>query len=173
MHSFSYLEPVCCSMSCVKGWTKSCLQASRITISSFSNSSSCPEALNKRSPLSLKLLTSVWVHPARVSLYGIFRFLSLLQPHWVKISKAGNLLEIQNQELLKQSCHYIQVWDALLWAILHLMVKLIFWEYSFNQAEWWRIGAFEPRCWRSPLDCKEIQPVHPKGNLEAGGSSPG
>ena len=30
-----------------------------------------------------------------------------------------------------------------------------------------RIDAFELRCWRtleSPLDCKEIQPVHPKGD---------
>ena len=34
-------------------------------------------------------------------------------------------------------------------------------------AERWRIDAFELWCWRrleSPLDCKEIQPVHPKGN---------
>ena len=30
-----------------------------------------------------------------------------------------------------------------------------------------KIDAFEPWCWRtleSPLDCKEIQPVHPKGD---------
>ena len=31
-----------------------------------------------------------------------------------------------------------------------------------------QIDAFELRCWKktleSPLDCKEIQPVHPKGN---------
>ena len=31
-----------------------------------------------------------------------------------------------------------------------------------------RIGAFELWCWKrlleSPLDCKEIQPVHPKVN---------
>ena len=30
-----------------------------------------------------------------------------------------------------------------------------------------RINAFELWCWRrleSPLDCKEIQPVHPKGD---------
>ena len=35
-------------------------------------------------------------------------------------------------------------------------------------AERWRIDAFKLRCWRrllkSTLDCKEIQPVHPKGN---------
>ena len=36
-----------------------------------------------------------------------------------------------------------------------------------KKAVCWRIGAFELWCWRrleSPLDCKEIQPVHPKGN---------
>ena len=32
------------------------------------------------------------------------------------------------------------------------------------KAECRRIGAFELWCWRSPLDCKEIQPVHPKGD---------
>ena len=35
------------------------------------------------------------------------------------------------------------------------------------KAEHQRIHAFELWCWRrleSPLDCKEIQPVHPKGN---------
>ena len=36
-----------------------------------------------------------------------------------------------------------------------------------KEAERWRIDVFELWCWRrplSPLDCKEIQPVHPKGN---------
>ena len=34
-----------------------------------------------------------------------------------------------------------------------------------KKAEHWRIDAFELWCWRtleSPLDCKEIQPVHPR-----------
>ena len=38
---------------------------------------------------------------------------------------------------------------------------------TIKKAEHWRIGVFELWCWRrllSPLDCKEIQPVHPKGN---------
>ena len=38
--------------------------------------------------------------------------------------------------------------------------------YSVKKAERRRIDAFELCCWRrleSPLDCKEIQPVHPKG----------
>ena len=39
--------------------------------------------------------------------------------------------------------------------------------WTVKKAECQRIGAFELWCWRrllSPLDCKEIQPVHPKGN---------
>ena len=39
--------------------------------------------------------------------------------------------------------------------------------WTIKKAECQRIDAFELWCWRrleSPLDCKEIQPVHPKGN---------
>ena len=39
--------------------------------------------------------------------------------------------------------------------------------WTIKQAECRRIDAFELWCWRrllSPLDCKEIQPVHPKGD---------
>ena len=39
--------------------------------------------------------------------------------------------------------------------------------WTIKKAEHWRIDAFKLWCWRrlgSPLDCKEIQPVHPKGD---------
>ena len=40
--------------------------------------------------------------------------------------------------------------------------------WTINKAESQRIDAFELWCWgrclKSPLDCKEIQPVNPKGN---------
>ena len=39
--------------------------------------------------------------------------------------------------------------------------------WAIEKAECWRIDAFEMWCWRrleSPLDCKEIQPVHSKGD---------
>ena len=39
--------------------------------------------------------------------------------------------------------------------------------WTVKKAQHWRIDAFELWCWRrleSPLDCKEIQPVHPKGD---------
>ena len=39
--------------------------------------------------------------------------------------------------------------------------------WTMKKAERQRIDAFEVWCWKksleSPLDCKEIQPVHPKG----------
>ena len=40
--------------------------------------------------------------------------------------------------------------------------------WTIKKAESQRIDAFELWCWRrlfeSPLDCKQIQPVHPKGD---------
>ena len=39
--------------------------------------------------------------------------------------------------------------------------------WTIKKAECWRTDAFELWCWRileSPLGCKEIQPVNPKGN---------
>ena len=39
--------------------------------------------------------------------------------------------------------------------------------WTIKEAEHQRIDAFELWCWRrleSPLDCKVIQPVHPKGD---------
>ena len=41
------------------------------------------------------------------------------------------------------------------------------WEWTIKKVKLWRIDAFELWCWRrflSLLVCKEIQPVHPKGN---------
>ena len=47
-------------------------------------------------------------------------------------------------------------------------VAMYGWEsWTIKKAEHQRIDAFELWCWRrllSPLDCKEIQPVHPKGD---------
>ena len=36
--------------------------------------------------------------------------------------------------------------------------------WTLKKAKCRRIDAFELWYWRSPLDCKEIQPVHPKGD---------
>ena len=39
--------------------------------------------------------------------------------------------------------------------------------WTIKKAEHWRIDTLKPWCWEktleSPLDCKEIQPVYPKG----------
>ena len=51
--------------------------------------------------------------------------------------------------------------------MLFLVIMYGFESWSIKKAEHQRIDAFELWCWRrlkSPLDCKEIQPVHPKGN---------
>ena len=57
---------------------------------------------------------------------------------------------------------------------VHLVKAMVFPEVMYGCESWtikksecWRIDAFELWCWRileSPLDSKEIQPVHPKGN---------
>ena len=43
----------------------------------------------------------------------------------------------------------------------------IYESWTIKKAEHWRTDAFDLWCWRtlgSPLDCKEIKPVNPKGN---------
>ena len=48
-----------------------------------------------------------------------------------------------------------------------LFFPVVMYEYeswTINKAEHGRIDVLELWCWRRPLDCKEIQPVHPKGD---------
>ena len=64
--------------------------------------------------------------------------------------------------------------DITLSAKVHLVKAMVFpvvvygcESWTIKKAEHRRIDAFELWCWRrllSPLDCKEIQPVHPKGD---------
>ena len=52
-------------------------------------------------------------------------------------------------------------------AMVFLVVTYGCESWTVKKAECRRIDAFELWCWRrleSPLDCKEIQPVHPKGD---------
>ena len=53
-------------------------------------------------------------------------------------------------------------------AMVFLVVMYECESWTMEKAEHQRIDAFELWCWRktleSPLDCKEIQPVNPKGN---------
>ena len=51
-------------------------------------------------------------------------------------------------------------------AIVFPVVMCGYESWTIKKAERWRIDAFELWCWRRllrVLDCKEIQPVHPKG----------
>ena len=63
--------------------------------------------------------------------------------------------------------------DITLWTNVCLVKAMVFLlvmygceSWTIKKAEHQRIDAFELWCWRrlleSPLDCKEIQPVHPK-----------
>ena len=64
--------------------------------------------------------------------------------------------------------------DTTLLTKIHLLKAMVFpvvmygcESWTIKKAECRRIDAFELWCWRrleSPLDCKEIQPFHPKGN---------
>ena len=52
-------------------------------------------------------------------------------------------------------------------AMVFPVVMYVCESWIIKKGERRRIGAFELWCWRklfSPFDCKEIQPVHPKGN---------
>ena len=51
--------------------------------------------------------------------------------------------------------------------IVKAMVMDRFESWTIKKAECRKLDAFRLWCWRrleSPLDCKEIQPVHPKGD---------
>ena len=64
--------------------------------------------------------------------------------------------------------------DITLSTKIHLVKTMVFpvvmcgcESWTIKKAECRRIDTFELWCWKtleSPLDCKEIQPVHPKGN---------
>ena len=61
--------------------------------------------------------------------------------------------------------------DITLLTKVHLVKAMVFSVVTYGCESWTvkktehqRIDAFELWCWRRLLDCKEIQPVHPKGN---------
>ena len=74
-----------------------------------------------------------------------------------------------------QPRQHIKSRDITLSTKVHLVKAMVFpvvmygcEHWTIKKAEHWRIDAFELWCWRrllkSPLDCKEIQPVHSKGD---------
>ena len=71
-----------------------------------------------------------------------------------------SILKSRDITLLTKAC--------LVKAMVFLVVMYGCDNWTIKKAERQRIDAFELWCWEktleSPLDCKEIQPVHPKGD---------
>ena len=76
------------------------------------------------------------------------------------MTKLDSLLKSRDITLSTKVC--------LVKAMVFLVVRYGCENWTIKKAEHQRIDAFELWCWRrlfeSPLDSKEIQPVHPKGN---------
>ena len=74
----------------------------------------------------------------------------------------------QTRQHIKKQRHYSANKGPSIKAMVFPVVTYGCESWTIKKAEHWRIDAFELWYWRkllSPLDCKEIQPVHPKGNL--------
>ena len=76
----------------------------------------------------------------------------------------------QPRQHIKKQRHYFAKKVGLVKALVFPVVMNGCESWTVKMAECWRIDAFE-KCWEvlektleNPLDCKEIQPVHPKGN---------
>ena len=83
-----------------------------------------------------------------------------------KESNTTERLHVQPRQQIKRQRHYFVNKVHLVKAILFPVVMYGYESWTVRKAER-RIDAFELWCWRrllSPLDCKKIQPVHPKGN---------
>ena len=71
------------------------------------------------------------------------------------------------RQCIKKQRHYLPTKVHLVKAMVFPMVMYGCESWTVKKAECPRIDAFELWCWRrleSPLDCKEIQPVHAKGD---------
>ena len=87
----------------------------------------------------------------------------------MKLKDAGSL-----EEAMTNPDSILKSRDISLPTKVHLVKAMVFpvvmygcESWTIKKAEHRRIDAFELWCWRrleSPLDCKEIQPVHPKGD---------
>ena len=73
----------------------------------------------------------------------------------------------QTKQHIKKQRYYFSNKGPLVKAMVFPVVMYRCESWTIQKAERQRIDAFELWCWRrieSPLDCKEIQPVHPKGD---------
>ena len=72
----------------------------------------------------------------------------------------------QPRQHIKKQRHYFTNKVHLVKALVFPVVMYGCESWTIRKAERWRIDAFEllEKTLESPLDCKEVQPVHPKGN---------
>ena len=73
----------------------------------------------------------------------------------------------QPRQHIEKQRHYIVNKVCLVKAMVYPVVMYGCESWTVKKAECRRIDTFELWCWRrllGPLDCKEIQPVHPKGD---------
>ena len=73
----------------------------------------------------------------------------------------------QPRQHIKKQRHYFTTKVRLVKTMVFPVVMYWCESWTIKKAERWRIDTFELWCWRrleSPLDCKGIQPVHPKGD---------
>ena len=74
----------------------------------------------------------------------------------------------QTRQLIKKQRHYFTNKVCIVKAMVFLVVMYGCESWTIKEAECKRIDAFELWCWikplESPLDCKEIQPVHSEGD---------
>ena len=90
------------------------------------------------------------------------------------VTAAMKLKDTPRKESYDKARQPIKSRDITLPTKVHLVKAMVFpvvmygcESWTVKKAECLRIDAFELWCWRrleSPLDCKEIQPVHSKGD---------
>ena len=80
------------------------------------------------------------------------------------------LLSVKMFMIIPQGPTKVHLFKAIVFPVVIDGCEIVGLYYSWiiKKAEHRRIDAFKLWCWEktleSPLDCKEIQPVHPKGN---------
>ena len=166
MYSFPYLEPVCCSTS-----SSNCCLLTSIQISQETGKVVWYSHLLKNFPqfLVIHIVKGFGiVNKAEVVFWGS------------KIPADGDgSHEIKRHLLLRRKVmtnldSIFKSRDITLPTKVHPVKAMIFpvvmygcENWTMKKAECRRIDAFDLWCWwrlLSPLDCKEIQPVHPKGD---------
>ena len=105
--------------------------------------------------------SSRWCHPAISS--SVVPFSSCPQS---LLAHQGLFQWVNSDSILKGRAITLPTKVCLVKAMVFPVVIYGCESWTVKKAERRRIDAFELRCWRrleSPLDCKEIQPVHSKG----------